>query len=245
MFFPHLRASLKFFWTYLTPLLGRLLPVLLPLLLLANYRFFTVLGADAEKLMQDPISLLLQMLAGLAGSALAMVYTVAVLQGESTGVVALWRRALPRLGSLFFVQILVGAAVVLGLFALILPGLYLMGVLLPAYVLVVIEGQAPIAAVRSAWQRFRARPWELAASFCFVLSALLLVLGGLESLQKLVEAQALVEAAQLPVRLATATGLDLIGALFTQLVAILLVHVWFTAQTADKNDETKAGQSGA
>ena len=232
MFLPSLRASLQFFWRYLTPLLGRLLPVLLPLLLVVNYRFFMVLGADAEKALQDPLSLLLQMLTGLAASALAIVYTVAVLQGGDTSPAALWRRALPRLPSLFLVQVLAGVAIVLGLLALILPGLYLMGVLLPAYVLVVEEKQSAPDALRNAWQRFRLQPWELTASFCFVLSGQFIVLSGLASLEKLLESAAL------PLRIAAASGLDLVGQLFSQLIAILLVHVWFShGPQADEKDE--------
>ncbi len=230
MFLP-LRASLQFFWHYLTPLLGRLLPVLLPLVLVLNYRFFLVLGADAEKAMQDPLSLLLQMLGGLAASALAIVYTAAILRGDDTAPATLWRRALPRLPSLFLVQILAGVAIVLGLIALILPGLYLMGVLLPAYVLVVEEKQSAPEALRNAWQHFRARPWELSASFCFVLSGLLIVLSGLGSLERLLDGAAL------PLRIAAASGLDLIGQLFSQLIAILLVHVWFAAGQDKKKEE--------
>ncbi len=229
MLFPQLRASLRFFWQYLTPLLVRLMPVLLPLLLAVNYRFFMQLGGDADKVMHDPVSLLLQMLAGLAGSALALVYAATELQGGDTAPLALWRRALPRLPSLFLIQILAGTAIVLGLFALILPGLYLAGVLLPAYVLVVVEEQSAPAALHDAWLRFRARPWELTASFCFVLSGLLIVISGLESLQQLLGQVAL------PVRIAASTGLDLIAALFTQLVSILLVHVWFAANDRPKD----------
>lgn len=226
MLLQRLRASLSFFWKYLTPLLGRLAPVLLPLLLVVNYRFFYVLGADPEKVMNDPASLLVQMLGGLAASALAIVYTMAVLQGGDTSLPVLWRRALQRLPSLFLVQILAGIAIVLGLLALIVPGLYLMGVLLPAYVLVVHEGQSAPLALRDAWQRFRGQPWELAASFCFVLSGLLIVLSGLESLQKLLAA------APLPLQVLGATGLDLVGMLFTQLVAILLVHFYVSTTAA-------------
>lgn len=236
MFLPSLRASLQFFWQYLTPLLGRLLPVLLPVVLLLNYRFFLVLGGDADKAMQDPLSLLLQMLGGLAASALAIVYTVAVLQGGDTSPATLWRRALPRLPALFFVQILAGVAIVLGLLALILPGLYLMGVLLPAYVLVVQEKQSALDALRNAWQDFRVRPWELTASFCFVLSGLLIVLSGLASLERLLEGTAI------PLRIVAASGLDLIGQLFSQLIPILLVHVWL-ATAADKQKGEKGGDS--
>lgn len=233
MFFPQLRASLQFFWQYLTPLLGRLLPVVLPLLLVLNYRFFALLEADPEKAVKDPLSLLLQMLAGLAASALAMLYTAAVLQGGDTSPAALWRRTLPRLPALFLVQMLAGIAIVLGLIALIVPGLYLMGVLLPAYVLVVVEGQTPVMALRDAWQRFRERPWELTASFCFVLSGLLIILSGLDALQHLLAG------ALLPVRIMAGAGLDMVGALFTQLVAILLVHVWLAAGN-DKQKPEKA-----
>lgn len=224
MFLPRLRASLQFFWQYLTPLLGRLLPVLLPVLLIINYRFFVVLGADPDKAMQDPAALLLQMFGGLAATALTIVYTLAVLQGGDTGLLPLWRRALPRLPSLFLVQILAGLAIVLGLLALILPGLYLMGVLLPAYVLVVHEDMPAPQALRAAWERFRARPWELTASFCFLLSGLLIVLSGLESLQKLLETAPVIA------RVLAATGLDMVGVLFTQLVAILLVQVYVSVE---------------
>ncbi|MGH8494212.1 MAG: hypothetical protein ACRERR_14065 [Moraxellaceae bacterium] len=234
MFFPQLRASLRFFWQYLTPLLGRLLPVLLPLLLAFNYRFFFLFGADAEKAMQDPLSLLLQLLVGLAANTLTILYTVAVLQGGDTTLPTLWRQAVLRLPALFFLQILVGLAIILGLLALILPGLYLMGVLLPAYVLVVYEKQSIPAALRDAWQRFRGRPWELSASFLLVLSGLLIVVSGLKSLQ------ALLDSAALPLRVAAAAGLDLVGVLFMQLLVILLVHTWYAVGQDAQKDKQKS-----
>ncbi|MFZ5562188.1 MAG: hypothetical protein ACOY41_11830 [Pseudomonadota bacterium] len=230
MVFQLLRETLYFFWHHLTPLLIRLMPVL-PLLLLANYRLLVVHGGDPAKAIQDLLLLGAEFLASLAAMALTLRYALAVVQKTDTGLGTLWRAALPSLLSLAAVQILAGLLIVAGLFLLVLPGIWLAGVLLPAYVIVVREEQTAPAALRAAWTRFRAQAWSLSANLCALLLGLVVVLSGLDALGKLLGD------ASPGARLAALAGLELVGLLFSQMVAILLVRVY----ELEQQEPRKAG----
>lgn len=220
MFLLRLRETLYFFWHHLTDLLWRLLPVVLPVLLFINYRLYFVLDGDPEKVVRDLPFLLAQMLAGVAAAALTIRYTLAVLGKTDLSPRRLWQDAVLRLPGLFFVQILAGLAIVLGLLAFIVPGLYLMGALLPAYVLVVHEGRTPFDALKSSWTRFRGQAWEVSAAVGLLLLLLVVVLSGLESLGHLLQQHS-------PwLQLLANTGLNLVGVLFTQMLPILLVRFY-------------------
>lgn len=221
MIFQRLRETLHFFWHHLTELLWRLLP-LLPLLVLANYRFLVTLEGSPAKAETDALLLLPQMLAGVGATALTIRYTLAVVQRQDCGWRTLWRQALPRLLPLVAVQILAGFLILGGLLLLILPGLYLMAVLLPAYVVVVAEDKAPLAALQAAWQRFRADAWIMLANLLVVFALMLTAVIGLDTLQQ----QLALTAVPLPLQLAADSGLDLIELLFSQLLGILLVRCY-------------------
>jgi amino acid transporter len=220
MFLLRLRETLYFFWHHLTDLLWRLLPVVLPFLLFINYRLFFVLDGDPEKALRDLSFLLAQMLSGVAAAALTIRYALAVLGKTELTPRRLWQDAVLRMPALFLVQILAGLAIVLGLLAFIVPGLYLMGALLPAYVLVVHEGQAPLQALKSSWTRFRGQAWEVSAALGLLLLVLLLVLSGLESLGHLLQQRS-------PgLQVLANTGLNMVGLLFTQMLPVLLVRFY-------------------
>ena len=220
MIFLRVRETLHFFWQHMTDLLWRLLPVL-PLLLVASYRFEVVSGGDREKAMADMVSLLLEMLAGATATAITIRHAMAVLHDGSTAPLPLWRSAFRVVPALVGTQVLAGLAILPGML-LILPGLYLMGSLMPAYVLAVHEGLLPLPALKAAWQRFRGRAWAVAACLCLLMLGLVVVLSGLEALGSLLDAVH----APLPVRIAGRGGLDLVGVLFTQTLAILLVRFY-------------------
>lgn len=219
MIFQRLQETLYFFWHHLTDLLWRLAPVL-PLLALANYRFFALHGGDPEKGMGDPLMLLPQMLAGILATALTIRYALAVVQAHDRSLGRLWGDALHRSMGLAAVQVLAGLAIVAGLFALILPGIWLMGVLLPAYVIVMAEEVTAIGALQAAWARFRPQTWAVAACLLTIFLALFLVLSGLEALGRLLAE------APLPLQVALVSGLDLVGLLFSQLIGIALVRFY-------------------
>lgn len=220
MIFLRLRETLHFFWQHLTELLWRLLPVF-PLLLAGSYRFEVVSAANPEKAMTDVIALLLQMLAGVTATAFTIRYTLAVLHDESVALRDLWLATLRVMPVLAAVQLLAGLAILPGLL-LILPGIYLMGALLPAYVLVVREGLLPLPALKASWQRFRAQAWMVSASLSLLMLGLVVVVSGLDSLGVLLDATR----APLPLRVAGGAGLDMIEMLFAQMVAILLVRFY-------------------
>lgn len=219
MIFQRLNEALYFFWHHLTDLLWRLAPVL-PLLALANYRFFAVHGGAAEKAAADPLLLLAQSAAGILATALAVRYALAVVQQGDIRPGKLWRAALDRSLALLVVQLLSALAIVAGLFLLIIPGIYLMGVLLPAMVIVLAEDVSATAALQAAWARFRPQSWAVALGVIILSLVLVVVLSGLEALGRLLAG------APLAVQVGVVSLLDLVGLLFSQLVGILLVRFY-------------------
>jgi hypothetical protein len=219
MMLQRLRETLFFFWHHLTDLLWRLAPVL-PLLAITNYLLFVVHDGDPKAAMVDPLTLAPQLLAGVMAAALTIRYSLAVVRKETPGFGALWRGALTDTLPLALVQIMAGVLIVAGLFLLILPGLFLMGALLPAYVILIQERTGPRGALKASWHRFRSQAWAISASLFAVFLLLIVVMSGLDALGQLLDA------APLPLRLAALSGLDLIGLLFSQMVAILLVRFY-------------------
>lgn len=220
MIFLRVRETLHFFWQHMAELLWRLLPVL-PLLLVASYRFEIISAGNPDKAMDDLVSLLLQMLAGVTATAITIRYTLDVLHGGTVSPLSLWRDALLAVPALAAVQLLAGLAIVPGLL-LILPGIYLMGALLPAYVLSVHEGLLPLPALKASWRRFRHQAWAVAACLCLLMLGLVVVLSGLEALGGLLDAAH----APVVVRIGGKSLLDLVGVLFTQTLGILLVRFY-------------------
>jgi hypothetical protein len=219
MIFQRLRETLYFFWHHLTPLLARLLPAL-PLLAWADYRFLSLHGGKPESALQDPLVLLPQMLAGLFATIVTIHYALAVVRKEAPTLGELWSQAMLRALPLAAVQILAGLLILGGLLLLIVPGIYLMGALLPAYVLAVQEEKGPLEALKASWERFRGQAWVISANLCALFLGLMLVLRGLESLGQLLAAE------PLALRLAAESGLDLVGLLFSQMIGILLVRFY-------------------
>ena len=223
MFLLRLRETLQFFWQHMTELLWRLVPVVLPLLLLGNYRFVLIHHADAAKAMMDPLALLVQMLAGVAATAFTIVYTLHVLQAGTEplpGLATFWRDALRGIPALIVVQLLAGLAIAGGVLLLILPGIYLAGALLPAYVIAVHEVRSPFAALKASWTRFRGQAWALSLCILLLLPGLLTVLIGLGALQQLLNDTPSV------LRILAMSGLDMLAMLFAQLLGILLVRFY-------------------
>lgn len=218
MIFQRLNETLYFFWHHLTDLLWRLSP-LLPLLVLANYRQYYLHAGDPVKVVGDPTFLITQAVAGVLALGLSVRFTLAVARGDGgTGAAPLWAAALDRSLALAAAQILAGILITAGLLLFILPGLYLMGMLLPALVIVMAEDVPATVALRAAWTRFRHLWGGVTLGVLLLLPAILCVLAGLDALGQL-----LVNA-PLALRVGAGSLLDLIGLLFAQPVGILLVR---------------------
>lgn len=223
MFLRRLRETLQFFWQHLTELLWRLAPVALPFLLLSNYRLVLMHHGELEKALLDPLAMLPQMLAGVAATAFTIIYTLRLRAAgtePAPSLALLWRDAARGLPALVVVQVLAGVAIVGGLLLLILPGIFLMGALMPAYVLAVQERQTPIAALKTSWARFKDQAWILGASIAFLLPGLLVVLSGLGALEQLLNDS------PAGIRIVALSALDLVAMLFAQIPWILLVHYY-------------------
>lgn len=227
MVWSRLSETLYFFRQHWLSLLRLLLPVLLPASLLINYRYHVVHAGNAEQAAADGLAMGVQLLAGLLANALVARYTLAETgNGALERPSQVWSDALARLPALFVVQIVTGVLIFMGLLLLIVPGIWLMGVLMPAYVLVMAEQVSGIEAVKQAWSRFRPAAWQIAASIGVLIAGLILCMGLLELLENLLAGKG----AQWG-WLAGAL-LDVAGLLLAQVVMILLVRFYDLERSA-------------
>lgn len=216
-----LAESLYFFRQHWLPLLRLLAPVLLPASAFMNYRYYFIHAGEVEKAAADGLVMGVQLMAGLLANALVLQYTLTesghAHEGRGAGA---WSEALARVPSLFAVQILTGALIFMGLLLLVLPGMWLMGVLMPAYVLVVAEGLPGIEAIKQAWSRFRPGAWQIAAALTVLLAGLILCMGLLEVPERMLAG------ADVQWRWLTGMVVDVAGLLLAQIVMILLVRFY-------------------
>lgn len=229
MVWSRLSETLYFFRQHLLALLWLLLPVLVPVSLFLNHRFYVTQGGDPEKAMADGMAIGLQVVAGLYANVLVIRYTLSNLgDGPVPGYGRLWQEAWGRVPALFVAQVLAGLMVILGLMLFVLPGIWLSGVLMPAYVLVVAEHLSGIDALKSAWARFRPAAWQMAATLLALLLGLLTVMGSLALIEQGLEGQ------EVTLRWLTGAVLDVIGLLCAQTVSILLVRFYDLERNAAK-----------
>lgn len=231
MVWSRLSETLYFFRQHWLSLLWLLLPVLLPASLLINYRFHVMFGGEAEKAASDGLAMGVQLLAGLMANALVARYT---LDETGYGIAGhagrLWGDALARVPSLFLVQIVTGVLIFLGLLVLIVPGIWLLGVLMPAYVVVMAEQTSGIEAVKQAWSRFKPAAWQIAASLGVLVAALILCMSLLEFLKGLLAGLGL------QWRWLAGAILDVLGLLLAQVVMVVLVRFYDLERRAQSED---------
>jgi hypothetical protein len=227
MVWSRLSDTLYFFRQHGLSLLWLLVPVLLPTSLFINHRYHVVLGGDVEKAAADGLALGVQFFAGLLANILVMQYTLAAIGNDASGRSApVWSEALARVPSLFVVQMVAGILIAMGLLLLILPGIWLMGVLMPAYVLVVAEKLPGLEAIRQAWFRFKPAAWQLAAALGVLVVGLLVCMTVLEGVERSLAAQGW------PWAWVIGAVLDVVGLLLAQTVMILLVRFYDLEQSA-------------
>lgn len=220
MILPRLRETGHFFWEHMADLLWRLLPVGFPLLLLSQYRWRLVHEGNPEAATGDLLMMVPALMANVLAMAMTLHYAAAVLDGAERTSIQPWRQALADTPRLILVQMLAGILIVGGLLLFILPGIYLMGVFLPAYVLVVREQRGVLDALREAWQRFRPGAWWLGGAMMIVMLLLFLALSGLQALANLTAALP-----ALP-QLLLCTLLEVVGLLCAQVIPILLMRFY-------------------
>lgn len=217
-----------FFRKHMRQLLWMVVPVLLPASLFINYRFYVMQGADPEKAMEDGLAMVVQVLAGLIANALVIRHALAEsgrlpasLQGSAANV-------LERLPALFVVQIVTGVLVFLGLFLLIIPGVWIMGVLMPAHVLVMAEHASGLQAIRQSWQRFRPGAWQVAGSLAVLMLGVMVIMTLFAALEQTLGSQALV------LRWLAGSLLDVAGLFLAQTMVILLVRFYDLERSAQE-----------
>lgn len=215
-----LSETFYFFGQHWRSLLQVALPVLLPASLFINYRFYMVHKADPEVAMGDLLSLVVQILAGLYVNALVIGRTLEQ-SGISRGQPGSERAdAADRLPALVVVQLLSGILVFLGLLLFIIPGIWLMGIFMPACVLVVAERASGVNAMRMAWARFRPAAWQIAGTLVVLITGLTLAMLVLAVVEQAVASQGLV------MRWLAGTFADVAGLFLTQTIVILLVRFY-------------------
>lgn len=216
-----LAETLYFFRQHWLPLLRLLAPVLLPASALMNYRYYFIHAGDAEKAAADGVVMGVQLIAGLLANALVLRYTLTESGHAGEGRSGEdWGEVLSRLPSLFAVQILTGVLIFMGLLLLVLPGVWLMGVLMPAYVLVAAEGLPGMEAIKQAWSRFRPGAWQISAALAVLLAGLILCMGLLELPEQMLDG------ADIQWRWLTGVVVDVTSLLLAQTVMILLVRFY-------------------
>lgn len=232
MVWSRLSETLFFFRQHLLALFWLLAPLLVPVSLFLNYRFHVVQDGDPEKAIGDGLALGLQVVAGVYANALVIRFTLAHLSSAPVPRYGqLWQEAMSRVPGLFVVQLLTGILVFAGLLLFILPGVWLLGVLMPAYVLVVAEPLSGVDALKAAWARFRPGAWPVAASLSVLLLGLLIVMGGFSALERLLMTQTV------QIRWLAGSLLDVIGLLCTQTAVILLVRFYDLERTARSGEK--------
>lgn len=231
MVWARLSETFFFFRQHLLALFWLLAPVLVPVSLFLSYRFHVVHAGDVAKAMGDGLALGLQMVAGVYANALVIRFTLAHLSRAplpSHG--QLWQEAMSRVPGLFVVQLLAGMLVFAGLLLFILPGIWLLGVLMPACVLVVAEPLSGVEALKAAWTRFRPGAWPIAASLSVLLLGLLIVMSGFSALELALQAQPVL------MRWLVSALLEVIGLLCAQTAVILLVRFYDLERTAREGE---------
>lgn len=233
--------ALFFFRQHWQALLWVLAPVLVPLSLFQNHRFYFVHAGSVELASKDGLALGVQLMGGLLANALTILYCLQQVRPAEAAVLLggrpLWQEALVRAPLLFLVQMLAAVAILGGLLFLVIPGIWLAGVFLPAYVLVTVERPSPLGAMQAAWERFRPGAWPLAGSLGLLLLGLLpalALIGALEtSLAGLGSGPAWV----------LGSVLDVGAMLLTQLISILLVRFYDLERSANERPANDGGEA--
>lgn len=156
-----LEESLYFFLEHWPALARLLLPVVVPAVLLGNYRAWLILDGDLDRVLADPLLRVLEIILTLFVNAATITYACRVLRGSVPSFLVLRQDALAAMLGLMVVHGLVFLAVFGGLCLLIVPGLWIAGCLLPAYVYVVGERKPALESLRLSFARFRPQAWQL------------------------------------------------------------------------------------
>ncbi len=225
------QESLYFFRYHALALFLLLLPVLLPAMALKHYRIWVMLGGDLEKVSGDGLLLVLELMVGLFATALTILYTLPVVRSQAVASSTLRQAAFLAIPRLLLVQVLVGIAIFGGLLLLVVPGLWLAGCLMPAYVLAVGQGLGVRESIRRSFEQFRPQAWQITLSVMLLTCLLVLVL---------LAVSALLESARglaMPAKIVLGTGLDSLALLVTQLLPILLVRYYDLLNPAENSGQ--------
>lgn len=214
------QESLYFFRYHALTLFLILLPVLLPAMALKHYRIWSILGGDMAKVSDDGLLLVLELLVGLFATAVTILYALPIVRGQTAAASQVRQAAVLAMPRLLLVQVLVGVAIFGGLLLLVVPGLWLAGCLLPAYVLAVGQNLGVRESIRQSFAQFRPQAWQIILSVMLVTCLLVLVLLVVSAMLKGLSGLAV------PVKIFLGTGLDSLALLATQLLPILLVRYY-------------------
>lgn len=219
-----LQESLYFFRQHWRMLAAILLPVVIPVMALKHYRIWSVLEGNMQAVQQDQLLFMAGQLLWLFTTAATILYVVAVTDNQPATASAIRREAVLRIPGLFLVHVAVTFAVLGGLLLLVIPGLWLLGCLMPAYVLVVAEKQGIFDALQQSFQRFRPHAWQLLLTLLTGVLLLLAVLSAFLLLSSLVVS--LRDSASVALKVVTGTLMDAVVILCLQLVPVLLVRFY-------------------
>lgn len=159
--FESLQQTGYFYRHHVWQLALYLAPVLLPIMVFLQARIDVVLHNNPDLAQKDPVVLVISLILGVIPNAITLIYAVRVVNGEGLSLRSVYRDAFMAAPKLALLYVLTAFATLGGMTLLILPGLWLLACLLPAGVLVAVEGQGVIQAMMASVTRFQPLAWQI------------------------------------------------------------------------------------
>ncbi|SFR42099.1 Uncharacterised protein family (UPF0259) [Marinobacter daqiaonensis] len=167
MFRTLISDSVIFFRQHFYPIAAIILPIIIPFELFATFYQHFFIGDELA--MSDQLILMIVALLIYPVYAGGLVFYIAsVLRRESIDNRTAWRLAMANWSRYLFVTVLVGAAVMFGLFLLIVPGIILAARYAFAEFELLLDGYDPFNAIKQSWQLTREHMWHLAGGFVLI-----------------------------------------------------------------------------
>lgn len=150
-----LKDTFGFFSRHLTAICQLVLPCLIPLNLL--YAFAGSMSSDLNQVFW--LTTILGLLVYPLYQGALIVYMTAFIAGKTLTRAECYRASLRYWRPLFLLSVMTSLAFAVGLFAFILPGLYIVARLAFAEFYCVLEGQEALASMHKSWQETKDKLW--------------------------------------------------------------------------------------
>lgn len=171
MFSTLISDSIVFFRNHFAAIAAIILPIIIPFeIFAAVYQHFIV--SDATTLADQLILMIIGLMIYPVYAAGLVFYIVSVLRRDPIDNNTAWRMAWAIWGRYLMMTVLVGSAVMFGLFLLIVPGIFLAARLAFSEFELLLKGEGPVDAIGKSWQLTGEHMWFLAGGFILITVAL-------------------------------------------------------------------------